>query len=304
MGVQRQRSLARKFSDYLSVTLVCPLLVIVATSFTASMKSSSLVQYILSYSLFSTVYILILKLMPFILVSAALFFMYVFITNTRIGLGSTLTGALLAGTLWQLSQQTFISYQIGVSKYNAIYGSFAQLPLFLMWLYISWVIVLFGAEISFCLSSSGAAKEENQLGEFNLQSKERLGLAVMLLLVRRFLHREPAYTPEELAKELEMPAKPVNRVLSALEEMGFVASLSGNGQAGVIPAGCPQSIRVHEFLRAYSTFRESGDLSFSGPEGLVGYFRDSEAEDEGTGQSISLAALSQRVFAPEAGPAH
>lgn len=297
-GVQRQRSLARKFSDYLSVTLVCPLLVIVATSFTASMKSSSLVQYILSYSLFSTVYILILKLMPFILVSAALFFMYVFITNTRLGLGSTLAGAFLAGTLWQLSQQTFISYQIGVSKYNAIYGSFAQLPLFLFWLYISWVIVLFGAEISFCLSSSGAAKDENQLGEFNLRSKERLGLAVILLLVRRFVNRQPAYTPEELAKELEMPSKPVNRVLSALEDLGFVASLSGNGQSGVVLAGCPQSITAQEFLNDYSAFRESGDLSFAGPDGLVRYFRESRAQTEGTGHNISLADLSKRVFAP------
>ncbi len=291
-GVQRQRSWARKFSDYLSVTLVCPLLIIVATSFTASMQSSSLVQYILSFTLFSTVYIILLKLMSFLLVSAALFFMYYFVTNARIGLGSTLAGAVLAGSLWQASQQTFIHYQIGVSKYNAIYGSFAQLPLFLFWLYISWVIVLFGAEVSFCLSRSGAAKQENQLGEFNLQSKERLGLAVALFLVRGFLDRRSAYTPAELAKELDMPVKPVNRVLTAMEHLGFVATVSSNGQEKVILAGCPQSITVKEFLHKYSAFRESGDLSFSGPPELVQYFHENEAD----GHNLSLADLSRRVF--------
>ncbi|MDZ7759290.1 MAG: YhjD/YihY/BrkB family envelope integrity protein [Desulfovermiculus sp.] len=291
-GVQRQRSLARKFSDYLSVTLVCPLLIIVATSFTASMQSSSLVQYILSFTLFSTVYLVLLKVMPFFLVSAALFFMYLFVTNTRIGLGSTLAGAVLAGTLWQASQQTFIHYQIGVSKYNAIYGSFAQLPLFLFWLYISWVIVLLGAEVSFCLSRSGAAKQESQLGEFNLQSKEQLGLAVILLLVRGFLDRQPAYTPPELAKKLDMPVKPVNRVLTALEQLGFVATVA-NGDEKVIIAGCPQNITVKDFMREYNAFRESGDLHYSGPQELVRFVQDSETE----GHNVSLADLSRQVFA-------
>ncbi len=298
-GVERQRSLARKFSDYLSVTLVCPLLVIVATSFTASMKSSSLIQYILSYTLFSTVYILILKITPFLLVSAALFFMYIFITNTRIGLVSTLIGAVLAGTLWQVSQQVFISYQIGVSKYNAIYGSFAQLPLFLFWLYISWVIVLLGAEISFCLSSSGASKKE-QLGEFNLESKKRLGLAVILFMVQRFLDRQPAYTPAELARELDMPLKPVNRVLTALEHSGFVASVSRNGQEGVLIAGSPQGITVGDFLRDYSAFREPGDLTFSGPQTLATYWQQLEANMEGGWHDKSLADVSRLVFGEKA----
>lgn len=299
-GVQRQRSLARKFSDYLSVTLVCPLLVIVATSFTASMKSSSLVQYILSYTLFSTVYIAILKITPFLLVSAALFFMYIFITNARIGLVSTLIGAVLAGTLWQVSQQVFISYQIGVSKYNAIYGSFAQLPLFLFWLYISWVIVLLGAEISFCLSSSGASKEESQLGEFNLESKKRLGLAVILLMVQRFLDRQPAYTPAELSKDLDMPIKPVNRVLTALEHSGFVVSVTGNGQEGVLIAGCPQSITVGNFLRDYNAFREPGDLTFPGPQALATYYQQLEAKMEAGWHDQSLADVSGLVFGHKA----
>ena len=291
-GVQRQRSLGRKFSDYLSVTLVCPLLIIVATSFTASMKSSSLVQYILSYSLFSTVYILFLKMMPFLLVSAALFFMYYFITNTRTGLGSTLAGAVIAGTLWQLSQQTFISYQIGVSKYNAIYGSFAQLPLFLLWLYISWIIVLFGAEVSFCLSHSGASKEENQLGEFNLQSKERLGLSVILLVVQRFLKGEEAYAPAEVAQRLEMPVKPVNRVLEALERLGYVATLSNNGRERILITGCPHGTMVRDFVHTYRVYREHGDLHFSGPEVLA---RPLDEVDAGT-WNMSLADFSQKVW--------
>ncbi len=295
-GVERQRSLARKFSDYLSVTLVCPLLIIVATSFTASMQSSSLVQYILSYTLFSTVYLLIIKLMPYLLISAALFFMYLFITNTRIGLGSAVAGSVLAGTLWQISQQTFIHYQIGVSKYNAIYGSFAQLPLFLFWLYISWVIVLFGAEVSFCLSRSGATKDEHQLGEFNLQSKERLGLAVILLLVRRFLNQGPAYTPVELAKDLDMPVKPVNRVLVALEKLGFAAFVAANGQEGVVILGCPQTLHVEDFLRAYQDYRDSGDLSFSGPEQLVAYWDDRFTDAKTRTSNMSLAELAEQVF--------
>ncbi|WP_051564436.1 YhjD/YihY/BrkB family envelope integrity protein [Desulfovermiculus halophilus] len=295
-GVQSQRSLTRKFSDYLSVTLVCPLLIIVATSFTASMQSSSLVQYILSYTLFSTVYILILKIMPFLLVSLALFFMYFFITNTRIGLGSTLVGAICAGSLWQASQQTFIHYQIGVSKYNAIYGSFAQLPLFLFWLYISWVIVLLGAEISFCLSNSGASKDENQLGEFNLDDKERLGLAVVVYLISRLQSQDESCSPRELAKALNMPVKPVNRVLTALESLGLVAVVAGNNEERLVLIGCPQRMKVEEFLRIFRRFRETGDLTFSGSDGLEKFCAQRREAMESGELNMTLEELSIRIF--------
>jgi membrane protein len=234
--------------------------------------------------------------MPFLLVSMALFFMYFFITNTRIGMGSTLVGAIFAGSLWQASQQTFIHYQIGVSKYNAIYGSFAQLPLFLFWLYISWVIVLLGAEISFCLSNSGASKDENQLGEFNLEDKERLGLAVVLYLISRLQSLDESCSPRELAKALNMPVKPVNRVLTALESLGWVAAVAGNNEERLVLIGCPQRVKVEEFLHLFRRFRETGDLSFSGPDSLETYCAQRREALDSAELNMSLEELSTRIF--------
>ncbi len=259
-GLARQRTLARKFSDYLSVTLVCPLLVIAAISFTASLESSWLVQSILSYSVFSSVYLVAMKVLPVLLVSLAVFFMYLFIPNTRVEVKGCLIGALFAGVLWHATQKLFILFQVGMSQYNAIYGSFAQLPLFLIWLFISWIIILLGAEVSFCLGHSHAGSQEKQSHDYALENRERMALGIMLYLSRRFVQGFGVVSLQTMIKELQAPVRLLRQTVDALVELEYVVPVCGRDQDSICLTGSPQRLLVVDFLRNFREYRKSGDL--------------------------------------------
>ena len=256
-GVARPRTLARKFSDYLSVTLVCPLLVIAAISFTASLESSALVQEILSFSVFSSLYLALMKILPILLVSLAVFFMYLFLPNTRVEVKKCMIGALFAGVLWHTTQKLFILFQVGMSQYNAIYGSFAQLPLFLIWLYISWIIILLGAEVSFCLGQYRLGRQEKQVKEYDLESRERMALGLMLYLTRCFLQGRGVVSLQAIIRELKAPVRLLRQTVERLVHLEYVVLVCDHEQESICLAGSPRQIPVVDFLRHFRAYRPS-----------------------------------------------
>ena len=297
-GVKKSRTLDRKFADYLSVTLFSPLLIIVALSFTASLESSDLVQSILAFSVFSYAYLLLLKAVPYLMVIIALFFIYKFIPNTRIEAKACFVGALLAGVIWQFLQHLFITYQIGVSKYNAIYGSFAQLPLFLLWLYISWVVVLFGAEVGFGLLHFRTGKRERSLGTFNLEAKEKLALAVMLELTKHFERDRGVLKAQSLANALDYPVKLINELLYVLERLGYVVFTADEDQQGVVLARSPHSFSMIDFLRSFRAYRDEAEpFELEETSHLNQLFDDLYACVAAGGFDIPLAELTRKEMA-------
>lgn len=296
-GVKKSRTLDRKFADYLSVTLVSPLLIIVALSFTASLESLDFVQAILAFSVFSYVYLLLLKLLPYLMVIIALFFIYKFIPNTRIEAKACLVGALLAGILWQSLQHLFITYQIGVSKYNAIYGSFAQLPLFLLWLYVSWVVVLFGAEVGFGLLHFRTGKRESSLGTFNLEAKEKLALALMLELSNHFERDRGVLSAQLLATRLDYPIKLINELLFVLERLGYVVFTADDEQQGVVLARSPHAFSVLDFLRAFRDYRDEAEpFELEEQSNLKQVFDDLYGCAASSGFDMPLAELTKKAM--------
>jgi membrane protein len=257
-GIKQPRTISRKFADYLSVTLVSPLLIIVSISFTASLQSITLVQKILSFSVMSYVYLAFLKFMPFLLVWLALLFIYKFIPNTTVQFRSALGGAIVAGTLWQLIQLFFLHYQIGLSRYNAIYGSFAQVPLFLVWLYISWVIVLIGAEVNYSLQYYRTSVKESTLGNFDLESKEKLALTLYLLLAKSFESGRPLLSTHQLALLTNNPVKIINNFMHMLMNKGYVVKAIQDSEEGYTPAFSPGSISLLDFIQDIRSFKEKG----------------------------------------------
>jgi membrane protein len=295
-GVKSQRTLGRKFSDYLSVTLVAPLLIIVATSFTASLQSITLVQKILSISVFSYIYLAALQAMPYVLVCLAIFFIYKFMPNAPVNTMGCIIGSIFAGVLWQGLQKLFITYQIGVSKYNAIYGSFAQLPLFLIWLYLSWVIVLLGAEICFCWEHYRMGLKESSLGEFNIHSKEAFALAALGLITKGFEQRQGLIETNTLAWELGLPVKLVNRLLYVLSSLGVVARSMHEEREGYTLKICPHSYTVLEFLKAFRTYADEHSVVYQGASGTVPrLFEKIYADGAERGLDMSLSELSERL---------
>jgi membrane protein len=248
-GIQKPRPLRRKLTDYLSVTLLCPILVIASISITASLQSSLVVQKILNFGLLNSVYVFLLELAPFFMFWLALIFIYLVMPNTRVRLLSALGGAFVAGLLLQGAQKMLIHYQIGFSKYNAIYGSFAQVPLLLIWIYVSWVVVLFGAEISFVIQNRHTVLRQGQWGAFEIQGKQVLALALVGLFARGVLSAGQSLSVEQLSQATRTPLRKVLTVVEALRSAGIVARLDTEEEAeSYTLLLCPDRIRICEVL--------------------------------------------------------
>jgi membrane protein len=144
-GIGRGKAVHHKLRDYLIVIFGIPILIALAVSLTTSLQHQGVVQWFLGLPGIGK--LLLLRLVPFLSIWIALVCLYFFIPNVRVRLRHALAGGLIAGIAWQVVQWTFIHFQLGVSRYNAIYGTLALLPVFMIWIYTSWIIVLAGMEI-------------------------------------------------------------------------------------------------------------------------------------------------------------
>lgn len=226
-GIQKERSLARKFSDYLSIMLLCPVLLVISGSVTVMIASQ--VQFVLSKLSFlgpvSGVILCLLKILPYCVMWLLFSFIYIFMPNTKVNIRSGLIGGVIGGTIYQVVQWVYITFQVGVSNYGAIYGSFAALPLFLVWLQISWLIVLFGAEISFAEQNVDTYEYEPDSVLASASFRKLVALGITHQCVKRFVAAQPPMTGYQLAQELETPVRLVRLVLFDLTEAGVLCEV-------------------------------------------------------------------------------
>ncbi len=253
-GVQRTRSFARKFSDYLSVLLTCPILIVAALGITSSIQSATLVRGILQLPGVSHLVLLLAILSPYFLIWIALTFVYSYLPNTAVRFRSALLGGVIAGTLWQFAQWAYIHFQIGVAKYNAIYGAFAQLPIFLVWLYVSWVIVLFGAVISFVYQNIETYRKDVDGTAVHYSFREELGLKLLLLIGRNFYSETEPWTAEALSRELGVPVRLVNEILYQHCQAGILMPASKGGDEVYLLAKAPESLRMDHLIETIRNY--------------------------------------------------
>jgi membrane protein len=147
---------------------------------------------------------------------AVFIFIYIFIPNTKVNWKSAIIAGILAGTVYQVVQLLYVNFQIGVGKYNAIYGSFAALPLFLIWLHLSWRIVLFGAEISFAHQNVDTYEFEPDCLNVSQSFRKLITLRVVNLLVKNFAKGEKPLSAADISHELDIPVRLLRDILSEL----------------------------------------------------------------------------------------
>lgn len=216
--VEKERPFTRKFTDYLSMMLIAPILVIASSSATVylSTQLGTYTQQVEILGYISPFLIFLLRLIPYILISLLFTLTYIVMPNTTVNVKSGIIAGIVAGSAFVVTQWAYIHFQVGVSKYNAIYGSFAALPMFLIWLQTSWFIVLFGAEISFAIQNIHLYEYENEAININPRSRRALSLLIMHRVVLQFKNGEPPLTATDLSKELGMPMRLVNQLLKGL----------------------------------------------------------------------------------------
>jgi membrane protein len=234
-GIKKARSIGRKFSDYLSIMLIAPVLLIMSSSATVVIAThlSQITQKIELLGVFSPLISLVLSILPYCLIWILFAFVYIFMPNTKINFLSGLIAGVAAGTIFVIVQKFYIVFQVGVAKYNAIYGSFAALPLFLVWLQLSWFIVLFGAELGFAHQNVEAYEFEPDRKRISPIFRKLLSLQVIHQLVKNFTLGEKPMTAPGLSETLDIPIRLVREILYELSECGLVAETTSEDEKEV-----------------------------------------------------------------------
>ncbi len=222
--ISRERSFSRKFADYFSMMLIAPFLIILSNVATVylSTQIEEIAAQIALWGLFNPVLMTVAKFVPYILVWILFTILYMIMPNTRVKFSSAIIAGIMAGTIFQLVQWGYIHFQVGVARYGAIYGSFAALPLLLLWMQVSWVVVLFGAELSFANQNVEQYEYETESLNMSIYNRRLITLYITHLLVKNFESGQPPYTARQISNELEIPIRLTREILDDLLEINIV----------------------------------------------------------------------------------
>jgi len=239
----RGRALGRKIIDYMALMILLPISVNLALATSTTLQSTILysrIQEILPIAMFG----FFLKLLPILILILTFVLLYRFIPNTRVEFIPALAGGIFGGISWYLVQILYIKMQIGVAKYNAIYGSFATLPLFFLWIYVAWVVFLLGAEVAFAFQSW----KQYQWEKLKLSPVVRLAMAfdIMEKALNDFTERKVTNKPL-LARHLSQPDSAIGVIVDELVDGGMLLRVSGKLE-GYVPAAPSAQLKPVEIM--------------------------------------------------------
>lgn len=238
--INQGRTLGRKISDYLSVMLLAPVLLIASNGITVFLKTQVtwLIDAINLPDAGTWLVLRALGLLPVVILSALFAFTFVFIPNLKVDYKAGIIAGVISAVLYHMAQWAYLSLQIGVSEYNAIYGSFAALPLLIVWIQIGWMIVLFGCEINFYLQNYRDYRGKHKIVDLSFFLKKVIALQAMHLIIKHFAEQQEPLSVIEIASRLSIPAYVVHNVLSELmqSEMIVQAKTEDDADEVYLPA--------------------------------------------------------------------
>lgn len=250
--IKHSRTFTRKLSDYFSMMFIAPVFLMLSSAAVVylSAKVSDISEQIRLLGFISPILMFLINLIPYVLIWFMLTLVYMIMPNTNVRFGSAFIAAVIAGTIFIITQWGYIYFQVGVSRYNAIYGSFAAFPLLLLWMQVSWLIILLGAEISFANQNVEHYEFEHESKTISPFNKKVLSLFVFNFIAKRFATGQPAYTSAMISTELEMPIKIVREVLDDLVEIRLVNKVKTEHpkEDGYQPARDIHNIRVSSLI--------------------------------------------------------
>jgi membrane protein len=262
-GVRELRPWGRRIPDYLAVLVVAPLVLGVAISLRASLESQGFLRWAVENPVFDAAYHTGLRQLPTLLFVIGFSFLYWFLPNTRVRPLSALLGGAIAALLFNINQHAYWGLAIGLARSSAVFGWFAIVVLFLVWVYFSSAIFLLGAEISYAYQTLPLYRRE-VLGEpASPAAREALGLAIAVQCARAFRDGAAPWTAERLSEALDVPLRTVRSVLDQLAQAGIVSPCGGEQEGAVQPARSLERIRVADLLAA---LRGSRDMALALPE--------------------------------------
>ena len=247
--VKRSRSLLRSFSDYISIILVGPVLMFSAVGLTASAMSSGVMKYISSIEPFGTLLYYAIEILPYIMVCGVFTFLYIFIPNTKVKFTSALFGGVFGGVLWEVAGWGFASFIVTSAKYAAIYSGFAILILFMIWLYLSWLILLVGAQISFYRQYPQFLSVKKETLSLSIRLREKIAFLIMYFIGYNFTNNQKPWTLNTLVEHMNLPVDVIHDVIVLLGQKKLILE-TGDDPPAFIPARDIGTITEKEIFNA------------------------------------------------------
>lgn len=252
--IKKGRSLSRKFSDYLSIMLLSPILLILSSSITVYITATlnKIAETVALNEYGSTLLLNSLKIIPYLIIWILFSFVYIFIPNTQVKIKSGVLAGIVAGTIYQIVQVVYFGVQVNVSSYSAIYGSFAALPLFLIWLQLSWLILLFGAEIATTYQNFDKHASDIETHDLSAATKKTVALQIAHYVVQQYVNAESPVTAASIAAQLKLPLSLTNDLCETLMRSGIIIEGIPKSDVGktILPAIDPAQISIASVLSA------------------------------------------------------
>lgn len=228
--VRRQRSIFRTITDYIALLFLIPIVIVISSGL--SLLVAALNHQLKDIIVLGPILSFTIKLSPYLLLSLAFTALYIFMPNTKVELKSAIIPGIIAGTSMQLFQSIYINSQIWISNYNAIYGSFAIIPFFLLWLQASWIICLLGAELSYTRQNSEDFLY-NIPSEPSFSSKAEASWKIIEMIRQRFDNSDKPLTADDIKKETKISMRNIQNMLYDLERTHLIAEVTHDEKGDV-----------------------------------------------------------------------
>ncbi|MEM7082867.1 MAG: YhjD/YihY/BrkB family envelope integrity protein [Pseudomonadota bacterium] len=265
--VTKSRSLVRRFSEFLSLIMVAPVLMLVALGLLGTLSVDAVTSRLLQYEWIADGTVWLSQWVPLLIICAAFTFLYGFIPNTRVTLRAAVVGGVFGGVVWTLAGKVFQAVVASSAQYTAIYSTFAIVIVALIWLYIGWLILLVGAKISFYAQNPQYLRYGRQRLEIGTAKRERLAIAIMVRVARNFQSEKTGANINQIAAQLHVTGNLLAPIAQRLEESGL---LNKTAEAQLIPARALAKIKLLDVVNAVRiSQRHDHALSVTGHPGPV-----------------------------------
>lgn len=254
--IRKGRSIARRLSDYITTLILGPVLLFAAFGITATLSSNTVVGKILDIEPLGTVFFAFGKAIPFIFVIIVFTVIYIIIPNTRVHIRSALTGGVAAGVAWHATSWFFHLAVASSTRYAAIYSSLAVLVIFMIWLYLNWLIVLVGAELTFCHQNLKFLTLRKEVFSLSTKLKEKLSLIIMYLIGHNYYNDLARWTLESLTERLGLPHEPVEEAVNDLMQNNLIIETADDTPC-FVPSRALEKITLKEIIDATRTNYET-----------------------------------------------
>ncbi len=264
--VTKPRSFARRFTEYMVVLLVGPLLMVTAIGILTSIQSATVIQYILNNEALGPVIVLAGKFVPYLLISGVFTFLYLFMPNTKVNFKSALVGGVAGGFMWATVGAIFTTFVLYASRRLEIYAGFAVAITTLIWLYLNWLILLIGAQLAFYHQSPAFLRIGRQEPRLSNAMRERVALNVMFHIGRAFRNPGETITASEISERTKIPQIALAPIIGALEDADLVLSTE---HENLLPGREMSRTRLSDILDVVRVRGETGSLRAPQWSGIV-----------------------------------